>query len=148
VSTPVEVVTKYFDLMDAAISTRDPAILAERAALVSPDIFYQNVPLTPIRGVAEHNEWKSGFAGTEFMRGRIVHIAQDGDWVLMERDEEWRLNGITVGGRIMGIMKVVDGKITEWTDYQAHYPAWRASGQMPESFWKRWEEAGTDRDTH
>lgn len=138
--SPQEIVTKYFELMDVVMSTGDPALAAERAALVSPDIVYQNVPLRVIRGVDEHREWKMGFAGTEFMRGTITHIAQDGDWVLMERDEEWRLNGVTVGGRIMGIMRVADGQIVEWTDYQAHFPTWRASGQMPESFWERWEQ--------
>lgn len=138
--SPQEVVRKYFDLMDAAMSTGDPAILAERAALVSPEIMYQNAPLRVIRGADEHREWKMGFAGTEFMRGTITHMAEDGEFVLMEREEEWRLNGVTVGGPIMGIMKVIDGQIVEWIDYQAYYTTWRTSGQMPESFWNRWEQ--------
>ncbi len=140
--SPRAVVERYFELMDLAMSTGDPAVVAARAALVSDEIVYQNVPLRVIRGAAEHREWKMGFAGLEFMRGHILHIAEDGEWVLMERDEQWRLNGITVGGTIMGIMRVVDGRIVQWTDYQARFPEWRNSGQMPQSFWDRWEVGG------
>lgn len=138
--TPQQVVEKYFELMDAAMSTGDPAILAERAALVSDDIEYRNMPLKTIRGIEEHREWKSGFAGTEYMRGTITHIAADGEWVLMRRDEEWRLNGVTYGGTVMGIMRVVDGKIVWWEDYLEDFSGWRNCGQMPEAFWNRWEQ--------
>lgn len=137
--TPKQMVERYFDLMDVAISTGDPTVLSERAALVSSDIIYQNVPLRVIRGAAEHQEFKKGFAGADYMRGSITHIAEEGEYVLMERDEEWRLNGVTVGGKIMGIMRVCAGQIVEWTDYQANFPTWRNSGQMPPEFWKRWE---------
>lgn len=138
---PKDVVQRYFDLMDAAIGRRDPEAIAERAGLVSSDIVYQNVPLRVIRGVAEHNEWKRGFAECERMTGTVLHLAQDGEYVLMERDESWTIRGVTVGGTIMGIMRVVGGLIVEWTDYQARFAEWRASGQMSDDFWKRWEEA-------
>ncbi|RZL24914.1 MAG: hypothetical protein EOP31_11425 [Rhodococcus sp. (in: high G+C Gram-positive bacteria)] len=136
----IEVVTNYFEWMDGAVSG-DSELAEKRTALVSPDIKYQNVPLRPISGLAEYNEFAMSFVGTEFMRGQITHIAQEGEWVLMERNEEWRLNGVTVGGMIMGIMRVVDGQIVEWTDYQANFSTWRFSGQMPEAFWARWEFA-------
>jgi limonene-1,2-epoxide hydrolase len=137
-SEQVDVVRQYFEMMNAAIAERDPATIESRRRLLADDIVYQNKPLRRIEGKPELLRWQSEFAGCDFMRGEIRHVAQDGDWVLTERVEEWSIRGIRVGGEIMGIFEVRDGQIHTWFDHMSHIEDWRASGQMPDGFFDRW----------
>jgi limonene-1,2-epoxide hydrolase len=133
-----ELVRKYFETMDEAVSKREPGLVAWRRSVIADDIVYQNKPLRVVRGKAEHLKWSAEFVGCEFMRGRILHIAEDGDWVLTERFEEWSIGGIVAGGEIMGILEVRDGQIHTWIDHQSYFEQWRASGQLPSEFFERW----------
>jgi limonene-1,2-epoxide hydrolase len=143
--SPTDFVERYFKLTNFIAATGSRESIVEQARLVSPDIVYHNIPLRIIRGAEEFRAFRAGFAGLESMRIDMVHIAQDGEYLLMERDEEWRIRGVTVSDRIMGIMRVVDDLVVEWTDYQAHFQSWRNSGQMPKEFWARWEVPAGDR---
>lgn len=137
---PAAVVREYFDSMNAAIAGRDPVVIERRRSLLADDIVYQNKPLRRIQGKAEILRWHGEFAGCEFMRGEITHLATDGDWVLTERSEQWSLNGVTFGGDIMGILEVRNGQIHTWFDHMSHFGAWVASGQMPDAFFERWAD--------
>ena len=137
-SEQIDVVRQYFDTMNAAIAERDPAIIESRRRLLADDIVYQNKPLRRINGKTELLRWQSEFAGCDFMRGEIRHIAQDSDWVLTERVEEWSIRGVGVGGEIMGILEVREGQIHTWFDHMSHFGEWQASGQMPDGFFSRW----------
>ena len=47
----------------------------------------------------------------------ILHVAVDGDVVLMGRDDHWIVNGKDMHWPVMGAYEVKDRKITAWREY-------------------------------
>ncbi len=59
---------------------------------------------------------------TYFSRGtcvdfEILHLAVDGDVVLMERFDHWIVNGKPIDTPVMGAYEVKNEKITAWREY-------------------------------
>jgi limonene-1,2-epoxide hydrolase len=48
---------------------------------------------------------------------KILHLAVDGDVVLMERFDHWIVNGKAIDTPVMGAYEVKDQKITAWREY-------------------------------
>jgi limonene-1,2-epoxide hydrolase len=48
---------------------------------------------------------------------KILHLAVDGNVVLMERLDHWIVNGKTIDTPVMGAYEVKDQKITAWREY-------------------------------
>lgn len=48
---------------------------------------------------------------------KILHLAVDGDVVLMERFDHWIVNGKPIDTPVMGAYEVKDKKITAWREY-------------------------------
>jgi limonene-1,2-epoxide hydrolase len=90
-------------------------------ALVAPDIFYHNIPMQPVNGLAA---FRAGFATFLAMSDRIVWdtplIAEAGNGaVLTERVDTFYLkNGKTLSVRVMGTFEFdAQGLLTKWRDY-------------------------------
>jgi limonene-1,2-epoxide hydrolase len=56
-------------------------------------------------------------SGASHIDMRILHLAVDGNVVLMERLDHWIVNGKTIDTRVMGAYEVKNEKITAWREY-------------------------------
>lgn len=85
-------------------------------ALLSDGIVYHNIPMQPVTGTAGVRAFldQMPFDAAEW----IVHaIAANGDKVLTERTDRFRIGGRWIEVRVMGTFEVHDGLITAWRDY-------------------------------
>jgi limonene-1,2-epoxide hydrolase len=112
-----------FRMTDTAISiVRDFCAAWDRLDLdaitgaVSDDIFYHNIPMAPVEGIAAFKAFLTGFAVSE-AEFEIHHIAGNGNVVLTERTDRFLLAGKRIVIRVMGVFVIRDGKIAEWRDY-------------------------------
>ena len=85
-------------------------------AALSDDIFYHNIPMAPVIGIAAFKAFLTGFpvSAAEF---EIHHIAANGNVVMTERTDRFTIAGKPVVIRVMGVFVVTAGKISEWRDY-------------------------------
>lgn len=85
-------------------------------AALSDDIFYHNIPMAPVIGIAAFKAFLTGFpvSAAEF---EIHHIAANGNVVMTERTDRFTIAGKAVVIRVMGVFVVTAGKISEWRDY-------------------------------
>jgi len=85
-------------------------------AALSDDIFYHNIPMAPVEGIAAFKAFLTGFpvSSAEF---EIHHIAGTGNVVLTERTDRFVIAGKSVVIRVMGTFVIKDGRISEWRDY-------------------------------
>lgn len=60
---------------------------------------------------------KQFFAGGTCVELKILHLAVDGDVVLMERTDYWSVGGTEMSWPVMGAYEVRDDKITAWREY-------------------------------
>lgn len=81
------------------------------------DAVYQNMPTPPMRGIAEIREFLEAFFSAFQISIHTTTIASSGEMVLTERDDILRGEAGRCDLPIMGVMRVVDGKIIEWRDY-------------------------------
>ena len=85
-------------------------------ALMADDIVYHNIPLPVVHGVAEARAFFAGFRFEE-AEFRIHALAADGDTVLTERTDRFRLGDAWMELPVMGVFEVADGRIAKWRDY-------------------------------
>jgi limonene-1,2-epoxide hydrolase len=82
------------------------------------DAVYHNIPVDPVVGKegirATMQMFTTGVEGIEF---RVLNIVGDGDTVLTERIDVFRLPNKTIELPVMGTFEVRDGKIAAWRDY-------------------------------
>jgi limonene-1,2-epoxide hydrolase len=94
--------------------------MEEALAMLSDDVFYDNVPFPNIVGREGVRKFHIDFGfGTDFRAEfRVVHIAASGNVVLSERiDVFFHTSGGTITLPVMGTITVEDGMITVWRDY-------------------------------
>jgi limonene-1,2-epoxide hydrolase len=85
---------------------------------VTPDVVYQNVPLSPARGVREfEKQMRTLVKLVEHFEARIHHIAVDGNFVLTERTDVLERAGFRLSLWVCGTFEIRDGRITLWRDY-------------------------------
>jgi limonene-1,2-epoxide hydrolase len=60
---------------------------------------------------------KNFFAGGTCIELEILHLAMDGDVVLMERTDHWSIGGQKTSWPVMGAYEVHGDKITAWREY-------------------------------
>jgi limonene-1,2-epoxide hydrolase len=131
-SSPLETVRTFIEEM---INGNNPQGIL---SMVSEDIFYQNMPLKPARGIAEMAEFITDLGEIQDMTLTIHHIAENADGtVFTERSDSWTMNGIKVVCPFVGVFQVRDGKIVSWKDY-FDLDQWSSSGQHSEKFWEKW----------
>jgi|SRR3954462_4971115 limonene-1,2-epoxide hydrolase len=82
------------------------------------DAVYHNIPVEPAVGkeaiLGLLNMFLSTAEGLEF---RVRNIVADGNTVLTERVDVFRLPNATIELPVMGTFEVKDGKIAAWRDY-------------------------------
>jgi limonene-1,2-epoxide hydrolase len=66
---------------------------------------------------AIHQMMKTFFAGGKCVDLKVLHLAVDGDVVLMERTDYWTVDGKQMSWPVMGAYEVKAGKITAWREY-------------------------------
>ena len=82
------------------------------------DAVYHNIPVEPAVGreaiLGLLNMFLTPAEGVEF---RVRNIVANGDIVLTERVDVFRLPNATIELPVMGTFEVKDGKIAAWRDY-------------------------------
>ncbi|SIN62634.1 limonene-1,2-epoxide hydrolase [Parasphingorhabdus marina DSM 22363] len=87
-------------------------------AAMADDIFYHNIPMEPCEGIGAVRAFFDGSGmGSDGAEWIVHHIAADGDTVLTERTDKFRINGEWIAIRVMGTFEMENGKIAKWRDY-------------------------------
>lgn len=111
-ATPRDVVRDFCNLFGAGAS------VDEIVGRFTPDAVYHNMPIDPVVGHDGIRGMLAMFlapgASIEF---RIVHIVAEGDVVLTERVDVFRMGDTTIELPVMGTFEVRDGLIAAWRDY-------------------------------
>jgi limonene-1,2-epoxide hydrolase len=111
VPTPEALVREFCD----AWSRRDAD---ELAAYFTDDAVYHNIPMQPIAGREAIRGFLKGFlAMVESAEFRMLHLVADGDVVMTERVDSFRLAGREGGIPVAGVFEISNGKIAAWRDY-------------------------------
>jgi limonene-1,2-epoxide hydrolase len=105
------------DTVNAFIGHLNALDYAAAFALLSDDIVYHNIPMSPVVGPASVKAVFDQISATAI--DWIVHASAEHDGhVLNERTDRFRLpGGRWVELRVMGSFEVLDGRITAWRDY-------------------------------
>ncbi|MEO9468399.1 limonene-1,2-epoxide hydrolase family protein [Parasphingorhabdus sp.] len=87
-------------------------------AAMADDIFYHNIPMEPCEGIdAVRGFFEGSGMGSDGAEWIVHHIAANGDTVLTERTDKFRINGQWIAIRVMGTFELENGKIVKWRDY-------------------------------
>jgi limonene-1,2-epoxide hydrolase len=89
-------------------------------AFLAEDVFYHNLPYDPIVGKAAVKEFLGPFVDTPHGgvdKIEFHHTLADGNTVMNDRDETWRMKDTTVVLPVAGVFEVKDGLISRWLDY-------------------------------
>lgn len=86
-------------------------------AMMSDDIIYHNIPFPKLEGIAAVRGFFSAVGAISDCDWRIDSIASQGDLVLTERTDNFRLDGKEVSLPVMGVFRIKDQRIVEWRDY-------------------------------
>lgn len=86
----------------------------------APDAVYHNIPMPPLKGVAQIREAIGPFvAGAKDIAWTTHHIAEtESGVVLTERTDKFAMaDGRNISLPVMGAFEIRDGKIAAWRDY-------------------------------
>lgn len=87
-------------------------------AAMADNIFYHNIPMEPCEGIDAVRAFFDGAGmGSDGAEWIVHHIAADGDTVLTERTDKFRINGQWIAIRVMGTFELENDKIIKWRDY-------------------------------
>lgn len=87
-------------------------------AAMADNIFYHNIPMEPCEGIDAVRAFFDGSGlGSDGAEWIVHHIAADGDTVLTERTDKFRINGQWIAIRVMGTFELENDKIIKWRDY-------------------------------
>ncbi len=86
---------------------------------MTPDVFYHNIPMTPLVGREAVKAMLAGFLdnATE-VRWTVHHIAETPSGVVLtERTDDFQMGPKRLSLRVMGTFEFRDGLISAWRDY-------------------------------
>jgi limonene-1,2-epoxide hydrolase len=86
-------------------------------SLMHPDVFYHNIPMAPAHGHDGVRAVFAGFPPFDAAEWTVHAIAANGQIVLTERTDRFRMAGKWLAIRVMGTFEVQGGLITQWRDY-------------------------------
>jgi limonene-1,2-epoxide hydrolase len=86
---------------------------------MTPDAFYHNIPMEPLKGRGAIRAMIAGFlANATEVRWTVHHIAEtSAGVVLTERTDVFRFGAKTLSLPVMGTFEFRDGLISSWRDY-------------------------------
>lgn len=92
---------------------------SELANYFSEDGIYNNIPLHPVTGKREIEDFIRNFtANWTETSWDIIHVVAEGDMVITERVDRTRAEGgKSVDLPVVGIFEMEDGKIKNWREY-------------------------------
>lgn len=86
-------------------------------AMMCDDIVYHNIPFAPLEGVEAVRGFFDAVGTISDCDWQIVAIAANGEDVLTERLDNFRLDGTPVSLPVMGTFRIRDDKISHWREY-------------------------------
>lgn len=88
-------------------------------SLMTPDAFYHNIPMEPVRGHEAIRGLLTAFLGNATaVQWTVHHIAEtSGGVVLTERTDNFEMGPKTLSLRVMGTFEFEGGLISAWRDY-------------------------------
>ena len=82
------------------------------------DVVYHNIPMDPAVGADATVAFLAGFLTMcDKMEIEITNLAVDGDVVLTERVDTFKVGDKVASLPVMGTFEIRDGKIAAWRDY-------------------------------
>jgi limonene-1,2-epoxide hydrolase len=87
--------------------------------LIAPDVVYHlRAYQKTIRGIDEFLGLLDGYYGrSRNFRSEILRLVEQGEWVALQGHESYELDGAAVAFDYASWVRVVDGRIVEWSDY-------------------------------
>ena len=108
-----EIVTRFVKEFDAP--SPDGATLA---AYFTEAAVYHNIPMDPVRGREAIAKVLGGMGATMKSAGwEVKHQVAEGNVVMNERVDRFKMGEKDVAVRVVGVFEVEDGKIAAWRDY-------------------------------
>jgi limonene-1,2-epoxide hydrolase len=100
----------------AAWKTRD---IDRILSFFAPEALYHNIPMEPVRGVANIRAMLAPFVqGCDKIEWTIHYIAETATGaVLTERVDVFHMGKKTISIPVMGVFELANGKIAKWRDY-------------------------------
>ena len=99
----------------AAWESRDQGLIL---ASFTDDAIYHNIPMAPVQGKEAIKGLLAIILGpASAVSFEIKHIVADGDVVLTERLDTFKMGDKAVALPVMGTFELRDGKIAAWRDY-------------------------------
>ena len=86
-------------------------------AYFADDAVYRNIPMEPLRGKAAIGKALGGMMQMESAGWEILNQVASGDLVMNERIDRFKAGDKSIEIPVVGVFRVVDGKIAEWRDY-------------------------------
>ncbi len=109
--SPAELVTAFIE----AIERKD---IPAAVAMVTSDVSYENMPFGPITGPEAMAETLEGFlAPATEVDWQILRQVEQGDLVVNERLDRFKIGEGWLELPIAGVFEIVDGRIRLWRDY-------------------------------
>ena len=109
--TPLETVNAF--MTAAAKRDYDTAL-----PLLTEDVEYQNMPITPVKGrEAVKEQLEALLAMGSDSEWKVLNEVASGNMVMNERVDRFQLGGKWAELPVMGIFVLRDGLIAEWRDY-------------------------------
>jgi limonene-1,2-epoxide hydrolase len=109
--TPLETVNAF---MTAAAKRDYDAALP----LLTEDVEYQNMPITPVKGrEAVKEQLEALLAMGSDSEWKVLNEVASGNVVMNERVDRFQLGGKWAELPVMGVFVLRDGLIAEWRDY-------------------------------
>lgn len=105
------------DIVRSFIAAWNVNDLERVLAHLHDDIVYHNVPMSPLRGLPAVRAYLHGVGRFDWIDWKLLALAVDGNKVLTERIDDFKLRGTEVSLPLMGIFEVEDGRIRAWRDY-------------------------------
>jgi len=87
-------------------------------AFFTDDILFENIPMSPIRGVTEFRTLLTRVGkDTSNHAYEVRNIGVVGDLVFAERIDRYQIGAHPIALPVLGVLKVEGGKISQWRDY-------------------------------
>ena len=103
-------------LIERFIAAWNRLDMDEIESMLTPDVFYHNVPMEPCHGIEQFRAAIAQFP-MEDADWTVHAIAENGNKVLTERTDRFTIEGKPLTIRVMGTFEIEDGKIAKWRDY-------------------------------
>jgi limonene-1,2-epoxide hydrolase len=106
------------DVVDAFIAAIERHDIDAAVGLLTDDVVYDNVPIGPVTGPAAVREALAGPIGrAERVEWVVRHQVAQGQVVMNERVDRFRVDGRWIELPVAGIFELRDGRIAAWRDY-------------------------------